>query len=455
MATFAQMTFQAAGLAFLRLKHWQVAASLLPILFVSTPAIAAVDGAIRSALALHAQGKAPEALSLLLPLENERAGDPDFDYALGLAAADSGNTGRAIAAFQRVLAVQPNNAQARAEIARVYAMAGDLETAKTEFDTVIADPSLPDPVRQQLNRLSRTYGQAMRGGPRQLTGFIDLEGGDDSNINSATSATSITLPIFAFLGPATLSGGATQQSEAFSQIQAGLSAEAPLSRQTKIFGSALGLWRDSFNSDDFDQGIATGTFGIAHSLLSGDVVSLSGQGQGFWLANDLLRTSAGAIGQYTHRLSGGDALSLAIQFSKIDYENDSLRNADRFSGTVSYAGQQIYAALGVGSEETHEEGAAHFGYGFASFQAGFEHPLSDRFAVSAGLNGEYRDYNDQDPLFGQGRLDAQIDASLGLRAAIGTGLTLRPRLTYTRNDSNLELYDYDRVTASISIRKEF
>jgi tetratricopeptide (TPR) repeat protein len=419
------------------------------------PAMATTDELVTRALALHVDGKAAEAFMLLSPFESERAGDPDFDYALGLAAADSGRSGRAIAALQRVLAVQPSNAQARAEIARVYALAGDMETAKTEFDTVIADPSLPDPVRQQLNGLSRKYGQALRGGPKRLNGFLDIESGYDSNVNAATSATSITLPVFAFLGPATLGGGATQQSEAFAQIQGGLSAEAPLSRQTKLFGSALGLWRNAFNGKAFDQGAATGTVGIAHTSVKGDVISLSGQAQQFWLARDGYRASYGAIGQYTRRLKGGDALSFAVQYASIDYKTDTLRDADRYTGTVSYAGKKVYASLGGGKEDTRRLAGRHLGYWLATAQAGVEHPLSNRFSLAAGVSAEHRGYDGADPLFLKGRKDTQLDASLSLRALIAKGLIVRPRVTYTRNESNLALYKYDRFTATVSLRKEF
>ena len=75
--------------------------------------------------------------------------------------------------------------------------------------------------------------------------FADLEGGYDSNVNAATSATTITLPAFAFLGPATLGGGATRVGAGFVQAQAGISATSGLSRQTGIYGSVLGLWRDA------------------------------------------------------------------------------------------------------------------------------------------------------------------------------------------------------------------
>lgn len=420
-----------------------------------SPAAAATDEAVVSAMALHRAGQAAAAFAALAPLEQTRAGDPDYDYALGLAAADSGQHGRAIAALQRVLAVQPGNAQARAEIARVYAMAGDLDTAKTEFDTVIADPSLPDPVRQQLNSLSNRYRKQLRGGSSRISGFVDVEGGYDSNVNAATSATSITLPVFAFLGPATLGGGATRQGEAFGQVQAGISFDVPLSRQTKLFASGLGLWRDARGDKAFDQAAATGTIGIARTSLAGHTVSLAGQSQQFWLAHRGFRASHGAIGQYTRRLKNGDALSFAAQYARIDYRTDTLRDADRFTGTISYAGRRVFASIGAGKEAARRVGGRHLGYALGTAQLGTELPLTSALSVVGGLSAEYRDYGGADPLFGASRRETQIDASLSLRLMLAKSLILRPRVSLTRNDSNLALYDYRRATVSLSIRKEF
>src|SRR5688572_12425875 len=84
------------------------------------PAVAQADP-VATAAALQSQGRAEEAYRLLKPLEGERAGDAAFDYALGVAAADTRRFGEALIALQRVLAVQPGNAPARAELARVYA----------------------------------------------------------------------------------------------------------------------------------------------------------------------------------------------------------------------------------------------------------------------------------------------------------------------------------------------
>lgn len=356
-----------------------------------TPASAAIDEPVRAALALHAAGKPASAYAKLAPLVRARAGDPDFDYAFGLAAADSGHRGDAIIALQRVIVLQPGNGPARAEIARVYALSGDIDTAKATFDTVVNDPSVPDPVRQRLDRLVRGYDRQIRGGGSEVSGFVDAEVGYDSNINTATGLTSITLPVFAFLGPA------TRTRDGYGQVQAGLSASTGLSRQTKLYGSLVGTTRDNFGGSAFSQDSLTPTVGVSYTTASRDVIAVSGQAQLFWLGRNAYRTSYGAIGQYTHRLAGGRALFVSGQYFRLDYKQDNLRDADRFAGTVGYAGKYVVATVGGGREVVVNAAAPQLSFGFASGAVSGEVPLSDRVAVVGGASVEYRDYDATDP----------------------------------------------------------
>lgn len=421
----------------------------------SAPAAAQADQDVKNAMDQLSAGQAEAAYFALKSREANRAGQPDYDLALGLAALESGRHGEAIIAFQRILAQQPDNARAQAELARAYAVAGDIDTARAEFATVRGDPSIPDPVRNRIDGLVRTLDQQIAGGASEITGYLDVEGGYDSNINTATDAISITLPLFAFLGPATLNGPAREQDAGFYQIQGGLSGSTPLSRQTRLFGSVLGNWRDNVDTRFVDQASAVGTIGIAHSLANGDVISLSGQGQRFWLGHSGYRTSVGGDIRYTKRLSDNRALSFSGQYFRLNYDGNPLQDAERFSGSITYADDNIYGGIGGGKEETRRPGADQLSYAFVNIQLGGEFDLSDKAAIIAGASVEHRDYDARDPLFLKGRKDTQYDASLGVRYKFTDALSVRPRVTYTRNDSNIGLYDYDRWTASVGVRLSF
>jgi hypothetical protein len=420
---------------------------------VSIPAAAQAPAA--GAPAGQSQGDAEQTYQSLKPQEPARAGEPAFDYALGVAAADTGRFGEALITLQRVLAIEPKNALARAELARAYALMGDVDTARAEFDTVVGDPSVPDPVRQRFTRLIRGFDRQIAGGTDELSGFVDVEGGWDSNINAATDETSIILPVFAFLGPAALNGAAVERGEPFAQIQGGVSASTALGRQTRLFGSVLGSWRDNLESSFVDQGSLVGSAGVAHTLGNRDVVSIAAQAQEFLLDGNGYRTSLGAIARYTMRMTGNSALSFSGEYFRQNYDSNPLADANRYGVSIAYSGREIYAGIGAGREQTVRAPFDHLGNTFISAQAGGEFAVTDKLSVIGGVGIEYRDHDGADPFFLAERKDTRIDASLGIRVLLTEHVSLRPRVTYSRNESNLALYDYNRWTASAGLRFEF
>jgi tetratricopeptide (TPR) repeat protein len=436
--------------------YWRAAAAGLALaLCTSTAAFAVVDATVGQADQLVQANRAGEAYRLLAPLAATRAGDPDFDYVLGLAAVDSGRPAEAIIALQRVLALQPANAQARAELARAYALAGDADTARREFDTVVGDPTLPDPVRQRFNGILSQLDRSISGGGTDVTGFAEASVGYDSNVNSATSQSSLVIPLFAGLGAATLSGSAVETSDSYGRLDAGASVIHGLSRQARVFASLLGSAKENLDDDLFDQASLTGTGGYSYTTAARKVISASLQAQGFWLSGSRYRDSFGGTAQVTTPLPGGAALSFAGQYFKIKYPTDPLRDADRYVVGASYAWRQGVVSLQAGQETTDDAAADQFSHRFFGANGTYEYPLGAGMTVVGSLGGEVRDYEAADPLFLVTRKDKQIDAVVGLRMKIRERLILKPQVTYTASSSNIALYDYDRVTAAVTLRAEF
>ena len=103
----------------------------------------AADLNLEQAETLMREGKAAEAYALLQPFEFEQSGNIKFDYLLGIAALDSGKADKATLAFERVLALDPNFAGARIDMARAYFQLGDMTRAKTEFESVLTQNPPP------------------------------------------------------------------------------------------------------------------------------------------------------------------------------------------------------------------------------------------------------------------------------------------------------------------------
>src|SRR5882672_716578 len=151
---------------------------------------ALADALTDRAKRLLATNQSKQAYELLLPQEQARAGDPEFDYLLGIAALDVGEYERAVFALERVLAVQPNNHQARGEIAKAYLAMGERDAAKQEFETT-RKQDIPPHAKAQIEQY---LSQITAAETTQISGFIELGFGHDTNVNAATSSSQIALP---------------------------------------------------------------------------------------------------------------------------------------------------------------------------------------------------------------------------------------------------------------------
>ena len=143
-------------------SHYPIALFIICInLFCNSQAFAIQDSMVIKAENLIRQGQFNAAYQLLEPFENARAGDIDFDYVLGIAAVESKHASRGAFALERVLALNPDHKDARAEMAKAHFMLGEKEAAKAEFNAVLQQ-GVDLQVIQAFVPLSEMFGYVTR-----------------------------------------------------------------------------------------------------------------------------------------------------------------------------------------------------------------------------------------------------------------------------------------------------
>jgi opacity protein-like surface antigen len=95
------------------------------------------------------------------------------------------------------------------------------------------------------------------------------------------------------------------------------------------------------------------------------------------------------------------------------------------------------------------------GRDFAGVRIGTQFNPSRRMALYGSILYQYSRYGDDDPFFQQRREDHYYVASVGLRYALDDNWSVRPEISYSRNDSKLAVNDYRRVEGMIYIRNDF
>jgi tetratricopeptide (TPR) repeat protein len=126
---------------------------------------------------LQAEGHSGQAFSLLLSVENQLSGTPDFDYALGVLALEVGQYGLAQVSLERVVLVSPNHAGAWLDLAIASYKLGEVDAAQQIIRHIEENFNPPAPLRDQLNQVKKqltvgSIAQGWHGGVIASYGYV-------------------------------------------------------------------------------------------------------------------------------------------------------------------------------------------------------------------------------------------------------------------------------------------
>jgi tetratricopeptide (TPR) repeat protein len=429
------------------------------LLLLSGTALAVEDDIVKQADKLLKGGKAQEAYTLLIPHQSDRAGDPDFDYRLGIAALDSGKPNEAIFALERVLAVNPNHLQARTEIARAYFAAGEAAVAQQEFETV-KKQNPPKEVNATIEKYLDAIEQARAGERTTVRGYLEAAVGSDSNVNSATGSSQIAIPAFGG-SIATLSANGVKLHDNYASAAGGFNVRHPFSPEWAVFGGASFNQRINSSQDIFDTKGLDANLGV--NLTKGDdSYSAALQLSDFEVDNNRYRDATGLTAQWMRSLDNSSQVSAYLQYTELRYPGQNVRDADRTVLGAAYARALggaytpvVYVGGYAGQEKERQSGVPYLGHNPYGLRVGGEMKINPQSTLFGSLSVEARNYGGQDPLFLVSRKDTQSDLRVGLGYVPAKKWMITPSLGYTRNSSNVIISDYTRTVYSVTVRRDF
>lgn len=427
-------------------------------LWFSATALAQDAVLTRAAELLNAKD-AQGAYDLLKPLEGDRAGDPEFDLALGAAALDSKRPSEAVFALERVLAVNPNHALARALIARAYFELGETRTAKQEFESV-KQLAPPADVTATIQRFLDAIERIDAGIGTKVTGYLEASIGHDTNVNSATGSNQVAIPAF---GGAlfTLSAAGVEASDDFLSVGGGVNLRHSFRRGLALVAGLDASKRVNDTQDAFDTGFWSGFAGLNFTQ-EANSFTVALQGQQFYVDNKRFRDAYGVTGQWQRAFDDFNSLSAYLQYTRLEYPTQNLRDADRTVAGIGYARALegdlkpvVFVGAYAGEERERAAGVPHLGHRLWGLRLGGQLSWRSDITLFASGSVEQRDYGGPDPLFAVTRDDTQSDLRVGLNYVPARLWTVTPQISYTRNKSNVAINDFDRTVFFITLRRDF
>ncbi len=421
--------------------------------------VAARQKILFAADALIKDGKPAEAYALLEPYQSEQAGNPDYDYLLGIAALDSGKPSEAVFALERVLAVNSRHLQARAEIARAYLASGEVAAARQELETV-RQQNPPSEVSATIQKYLDIIETSRTDRTTTVQGYVETTVGDDSNINSATASNQVAIPVFGG-AISTLSTDGVKTHDTFGSVATGFNVRHAITPEWAVIGGANFNQRMNSSKNAFNIRNLDGTLGVNRTKGDNNY-SVVLQLQGFDVDNKRHRDASGMTAQWQSKLNNSSQASIYLQYTYLSYPDQSVRNADRYVVGAAYAhslpGQLapvIYVSGYGGTEKERQANLPHLGHHVYGLRLGGEMKLTAQTKLFVSASAEGRNYGGQDPFFQTDRKDMQTDLRLGISYAPARQWTVSTNLNYTHNDSNIIISKYERTMFTIGVRRDF
>lgn len=410
--------------------------------------------------AMIKRGEVVQAYGLLDPHEYNYAGDADFDYLFGIAALETGHPERSRVALERLLLNNPELTGARLTLGRAYAALGDKVRARSQFQLVLA-ANPPQATRDLVaGYLAALDAETAPVPTTRAAAFVEGSIGRDSNINLATTADQVFVPLFGVnfsLPPASVALGSNYLGAA-----GGAALEHDFSSRYSAYGAVNLKFQDNAETALYNSQEVEARAGLQYAQgphlarlgLVSDRYVLGGQGY---------RDIDGVLGEWRLQTGQRDQASLFAQDSSIRYLQP---DAASFSGDQALGGagwlhsfddsgrSYLFGGVFGGRDRAtdHREDGDKAILGARAAAQGAIGGTADWFGYVSTASGRYDLIN---PNYLVRRRDLQYDAGIGINWRFAADWTLRPQFSFTRNDSNIELYDYNRYDLSITLRRDF
>lgn len=447
--------------------------SVLAFVLLHAAAAAADPKVIQSAQRHLANGNPKQAYVELVAIQDKMAGNIEFDYLLGVAALDSGKLDEAIIAFERVLAVNPKHAGAQLDLARAYYTAGAFDLAEATFENLkVSNP--PPLALQSINRYLTAIQERKKQTRAGLAGYGELGLGYDSNLTGVPGDFSSAVQSAFGLPGVDPTGNSVKRKAAFISGAAGLDYFRPMSRGFSLFAGLETRGRAYRNEPDFNSVGADVRVGTALNQgpqqwrMAVNATRFDQQGQAPGdprPTND--RQGVGISGDWRYAVDQRNQIGAALQLSRQRFPDNDIEDFKQVLASVSWLrsfeakGVPLLYLTGFFSDDNAERKLAD-GQSDKSKQVGgvrsyLQYSLSPTLQLFNGLGMTLRRDTTSFARATQveyGR-DKLADLSVGVTWRFQPKCALRAQWLYSRNDSNIAIYDYSRNEVSSAIRCDF
>lgn len=408
---------------------------------------------IKQLAALIKEKQFQPAYELSAQLIEEWGGDPVFDFFAGRAAFGTQHFQEAVFSFERVLVVTPRNLSARVFLAFSYFRVNNYGAAQKELTKLLKE-DLPEKdasqVREYLDQITAIKESSVRSHSTSIT----MGYGYDSNVNSGTSADTITFPV---IGEIELLDSSRETSDEVAELALNYLYSEKLTQKSNY---SLGIAVSDVShqtEQQLDRTVLNLTGGYVTEF-KGAKVSINNYLQPMLLDDKYYRVALGSMLDASWLISDSWVWMLGVGFTYIDNDISDEQDIRQYSAKsrFTYLGEQLHMLeLGYGDDEAVLDAGQQNGKDFWLLNYNFIYPINPEWMLT--LTATYQDIEHDaiQPAFQVVRKEESYIAGINLDYTPTADWRISVRLNMSDKKSNVEIYDYDRGAAKVLVSHTF
>ena len=436
--------------------RWTVLAAML----AAMPVQAANGLSLDRLRGLVEAGRMEQAYELAADHLAEQSGNLRFDFYYGLAAVDTGHVGEGVFALERVLMRRPGLDRARLEYARGLFLQGDDRKAQRQFEIVLANdppPAVVDRVERYLAAIERRADSYRA----TVTGHVGTAVGYDDNVNRAPESQLIDLGF----GTLQLGSSSREQDAAFLEVNGRVDISRPLRPGLNVVASLRGDVRWHDDQSQFDTSRGGGRLGLRWT---GGGHRLSGflEGDRLYVGNDAYQSAGGLSGHYRYRLADRTALHGLARWTRLRYDDLGVLDSDLYQlgAGLSHGWRGAWNPHGrvtvlVGEEEPDDDSSrrarALAQRDIVELRGRFAVNPAPNWSLATSVRWRNSEYDTNTFPFTEARDEDYYRVRVDLDWQPTVHWRVGPFVSYSENDANIGLYDYERSVAGLEARYTF
>ncbi|MEH6347506.1 MAG: tetratricopeptide repeat protein [Bermanella sp.] len=401
----------------------------------------------------------PQAFELAERLVEQFEGDPDFDFKYGMAAIETQHFDEALFAFERLVISFPDQPRYRLELARTHFYLRNLIRAEIEFHKVLKQKP-PEGVVKNVEKFLEQIADLQRTVQPRFMFALDMAGGFDSNINSATDEELLLAEDSGGFTDLNIPEDSREISSAYYNTLLNLGYVSPLSKTTSYDLRVIYSKRANSETEiyDFDTAMAE----LGYSFYTGPI-QWRGAGRYQYVqlnGEEFLNTTSFQAQSYW-RLRSGFTYGFSMNYGDTVYvENDNgdLTQQQYIFSFISAPKKTSWMiSLLFGDDEpgdkvnNNHNGKSYQGFNYRSTT--LWGARGSRYWLLGVTSSEYDDLNPSFP--NKIRKDQTINYGYGWRYAFTSSFSIRNDYGLTYSDSELEIYTYKRAKVEFGLTYSF